>query len=167
MAKDQKVYYTKNRGQKWETFKPPTRANSFALKALAFHPLESDYLIWIGSRGCDRFGGECYAEAQYSTDNGINWRLVEKYVKRCEWARDKELLVDARRIMCESYRDKKGDQRSFRSNNPVQLVIGSPFYSKKETLFASIVGFAKFSEYLLVAEVYLLSYLSENVLRRW
>jgi hypothetical protein len=153
VASGRKVYYTTNRGQNWDTFTPPTRTNIFGLKALSFHPLETDYLIWTGTRGCDRIAGECAAEAQYSTNNGNDWGMVEKYVRNCEWARDKELLIDAKRIMCESYHDKKGDQRSFGRKNHIQLVIGSPFYKKKQTLFDSIVGFAKFAEYLLVAEV--------------
>ena len=37
--------------------------------------------------------------------------------------------------------------------NPMQLVSGRDFYNKKTTMFNEIVGFAKFSEYLIVAEV--------------
>jgi hypothetical protein len=147
-----KIHYTTDRGQSWHSFKPPTRANIFGIRALSFHPLETDYLIWTGIKGCGRGEKDCYAEAQYSTDNGRSWDVVEKYVRNCQWARDKELLVDSRRIMCESYKEKKGDQRRFR-NVALQLVIGSPYFQKKQTLFDNIVGFAKFSEYLLVAEV--------------
>jgi len=37
--------------------------------------------------------------------------------------------------------------------HPMQLVSGRDFFKKKEKVFDDIVGFAKFSEYLIVAEV--------------
>jgi hypothetical protein len=58
-------------------------------------------------------------------------------------------------ILCESYRDKQGNQAAFGSHNPLELVIGGNFFAKDERkrLFEQVVGFATFSEYLLVAEV--------------
>jgi hypothetical protein len=89
---------------------------------------------------------------------------VEKYVRNCAWARDKGLLVDPSQILCESYRDKTGSQRYFQlGTNPMQLVSGRDFYKKRTKMFDEIVGFAKFSEYLIVAEVRLCSELSGYV----
>jgi hypothetical protein len=79
---------------------------------------------------------------------------VEKYVRNCAWARDKGLLVDPSQILCESFRDKTGSQRFFQlGTNPMQLVSGRDFYTKAAKMFDEVVGFAKFSEYLIVAEV--------------
>ncbi len=80
---------------------------------------------------------------------------MESYVRNCAWARDAELKIDSTQVLCESYRDKKGNQRTFQVNdNPLQLVGGTSFFSKnKRVLFERVVGFAKFSEFLIVAEV--------------
>lgn len=120
---------------------------------LHFHPQKSDYLIWTGNRDCHAFAESCHVEAAYSRDNGRKWYPIESYVRNCAWARDSELLVDPSQIICESYRDKKGSQRFFQVTNPLELVGGTDFFQKKTKLFDNVVGFAKFSEYLVVAEV--------------
>jgi len=76
----------------------------------------------------------------------------EKYVRNCAWARDAELKIDATQILCESYKNKQGNQRFFQ-DNPLQLVSGTNYFQKQTKLFDQVVGFAKFSEYLIVAEV--------------
>lgn len=146
------VYYTTDTGRTWNTVKAPTPPNTFGAQVLRFHPT-SDNLIWTGNKDCAGAGGGCHAEAQYSRDNGRKWSLVDNYVRNCAWTRDAELEADPNEIICESYRDKKGSQRFFQSENPLELVVGSNFYANKKKLFDSVVGFAKFSEFLVVAEV--------------
>jgi len=73
-------------------------------------------------------------------------------VKTCSWARDKRLKADERMILCETFKKKDGSQRE-KGNKPMELVAGGGYYTKKEKLFESVVGFATFSEYLIVAEV--------------
>ena len=151
------VHYTKDRGQTWSQFTAPSGPNRFGLIALQFHPLESDWLIWTGTSGECNGSGKCAAIAHYSTDNGRGWHQIEEYVKTCQWARDKDLRIDSKRIMCESYEVKSGDQRGFNMfggmPNAVMLVEGSPYYQNKKVLFGNVVGFTKFAEYMLVAEV--------------
>ena len=59
--------------------------------------------------------------------------------------------------MCESYEKKSGDQRGFNvpggTQNAVMLVEGSPFFRGKRVLFGNVIGFTKFAEYMLVADV--------------
>ncbi|KAI0041822.1 Oligoxyloglucan reducing end-specific cellobiohydrolase [Auriscalpium vulgare] len=148
-----KFYYTTDTGRSWNALPVPSVPNTFGVQVLHFHPENSDYLIWTGNEGCTGFGENCHAEAYFSRDNGRRWNFIEKYVRNCAWARDKGLLVDPSQIICESYRDKKGAQRFFQPNsNPLQLYGGADFYKKKTKLFDSVVGFTKFSEYLIVAE---------------
>lgn len=151
-----KVYYTTDTGQNWYPLEAPSPPNSFGAGILHFHPA-SEYLIWTGDVGCDGNGQNCHAEASYSTNNGKSWSRMESYVRNCAWARDSELKIDSTQVLCESYREKKGNQRMFQVNdNPLQLVGGSSFFSKnKRVLFERVVGFAKFSEFLIVAEVFL------------
>ncbi|KAI0057638.1 Oligoxyloglucan reducing end-specific cellobiohydrolase [Artomyces pyxidatus] len=148
-----KFYYTTDTGRSWNALPVPTVPNTFGAQVLHFHPENSDYLIWTGNEGCTGFAENCHAEAHFSRDNGRRWNLVEKYVRNCAWARDSGLLVDPSQIICESYKDKAGSQRFFNTgNNPLQLWGGADFYNKKTKLFDAVVGFTKFSEYLIVAE---------------
>jgi hypothetical protein len=151
-----KFYYTTDTGRSWYHLNALNPPNKFGAQVLQFHPDHSDWIIWTGNVGCSSGSGgaDCHAEASFSRDNGRRWTFVEKYVRNCAWARDKGLLVDQSQILCESFRDKTGSQRFFQmATNPLQLVSGRDFFNKKDKLFDEIVGFAKFSEYLIVAEV--------------
>ncbi|KAI5121770.1 hypothetical protein M0805_009581 [Coniferiporia weirii] len=145
-------YYTTDTGRSWNDLSAPLVPNTFGAVIMHFH-LTSDYLIWTGNAGCEGGGEECRAEAYYSTDHGRYWSLIEKYVRNCAWARDAELKIDSTQVICETYRDKQGNQRLFNSDtNPLQLVGGTQFFKNKKLLFERVVGFAKFSEFLIVAE---------------
>ncbi|KAI0314429.1 Oligoxyloglucan reducing end-specific cellobiohydrolase [Amylostereum chailletii] len=146
-------YYTTSFGKAWYKLSTPTVPSTFPKAVLRFHPENSDFLIWTGNEGCEGFGENCHAEAHYSRDNGRKWSLVETYVRDCAWARDSALHVDPSQIICESYRNKAGSQRFFLpANNPLELWSGSNYFQKKHKIFDQVVGFAKFSEYLIVAE---------------
>ncbi|KAI0676132.1 Oligoxyloglucan reducing end-specific cellobiohydrolase [Trametes maxima] len=147
-----KFYYTTDTGKTWYPMETRTVANTFGLPVLHFHPGNSDYLIWTGQEGCGGFGEICNVQAYYSLKNGRDWTLIDKYVRNCAWARDAELLVDPNQVLCESYKNKQGDQRTFQLENPLELIGGTHFYDVKTKLFDHVVGFAKFSEYLIVAE---------------
>ncbi|KAH9852157.1 Oligoxyloglucan reducing end-specific cellobiohydrolase [Lenzites betulinus] len=152
ITRSKKHYYTTDFGKTWLTMTTPTVPNGFGLPALHFHPSNSEYLIWTGDEGCDGFAENCHMQSHYSLKNGRDWTLIDKYVRNCAWARDEELLVDPNQILCESYKNKIGNQRFFRLENPLELIAGTQFYDKKTKLFDHVVGFAKFSEYLIVAE---------------
>ncbi|KAF8649292.1 hypothetical protein AX16_005896 [Volvariella volvacea WC 439] len=154
----EKLFYTLDGGRSWHERHAPTPPNGFGLQVLRFHP-ETDYLIWTGNRDCSGSQGasregSCRAEAQYSRDNGQSWHMVESYVRNCAWARDAELETDPLEILCESYRDKTGNQRFFGAlENPLELVTGANFFARKKKVFNNVVGFAKFSEFLVVAQI--------------
>jgi hypothetical protein len=153
ITESEKYYYTTDTGKTWLDLTAPLPPNGFALSVLHFHPLRSDYLIWLGQRDCEGFGKTCHVEAFYTQDNGRHWYEIDTYVRNCNWARDQELRVDTTQILCESYQKKTGNQRFFQADTPLELISGSDFYRKRTKLFDHIVGFAKFSEFLIVAEV--------------
>ncbi|KAJ7579906.1 vacuolar protein sorting/targeting protein 10 [Mycena floridula] len=147
-----KFYATTDSGGSWNPWQAPTPPNTFRAQVLRFTTV-SDQLIWTGNKNCE--GANCHAEAQYSSNNGRSWHMVEKYVVNCAWASDTKLKADPTEILCESYAKKEGNQRHFDAdpNNPLELVEGQAFFAKKKKLFDRVVGFAKFSEYLVVAEL--------------
>ncbi|GAA6014077.1 hypothetical protein JCM10207_000230 [Rhodosporidiobolus poonsookiae] len=149
------VHYTTDKGASWNTFQAPTDPNGLGIPLVDFHPLRPDWLIWTGQINCgDGDSATCRAVAHFTKDNGRNWSKLDEYVRVCSWARDKRLKLDEKLIYCESYRDKKGSQRAVhRDGNPLQLVAGEYFYTKRHTLFSNIVGFATFEQYAVVAEI--------------
>jgi hypothetical protein len=108
----------------------------------------------MANKNCDDYKnlGSCHAEGYYSLNNGRTWTLIDSYVQNCAWARDSGFKVDATEIICESFKNKQGSQLSF-FNNPLELVSGRNFYQQKQRLFGNVMGFTRFSEYLVVAEV--------------
>lgn len=153
ITNDRTVYYTKNTGASWETFQAPMDSNLLGISLLDFHPTKADWLIYTGSTDCAvSSSNSCRATAFYSTDNGRNWRKLEEYVRNCQWARDTDLKIDERMIFCESYKIKKGSQRA--PDNALELIAGKEYYSKKQVLFESVVGYTTFSNYFLVAELH-------------
>ncbi|KAF8600483.1 signal sequence binding protein [Ceratobasidium sp. AG-I] len=147
------MYYTTDTGQQWLPMALPGKPNGFGVGLLSFHPTQPDWLIFSSEQGCDGDSSSCRVEAYYTLDHGRNWKSVEQYVRTCTWARTSDLKIDRELILCESYRDKKGNQKRFNGDNPLEFVEGSGYFKNKRKMFDNVVGFAKFSEYLLVAEV--------------
>ncbi|KAE9396840.1 Oligoxyloglucan reducing end-specific cellobiohydrolase [Gymnopus androsaceus JB14] len=133
-------FSTTNSGRSWDVREAPAPPNTFRAPVLRFHTT-SDNLIWTGN-----------VDSWYTRNNGRNWDHIEKYVVNCAWALDTKLNADPTEILCESYQTKEGNQRFF-SNNPLELIEGQGYYSRKKKLFDQVVGFTKFSEFLVVAEV--------------
>ena len=149
---ERKVYFTSDTGKSWSTFNVPIDPNTLGFPIIGFHPTKADWLIFTGSIDCSKsLSSSCRAVAYYSTSHGRSWKKIEEYVKTCEWARDARLKIDEREIICESLKNKQGSQVSG-EYNPVELIAGANYYSKKIKLFDSVVGFATFSEYLIVAK---------------
>jgi Sortilin, neurotensin receptor 3, len=148
------IYGTTDTGKSWNIIQVNNPANTLHIPVMSFHPQQSDWIIWVGGTSdCSDYQAECHTVAEYTTDNGRSWAFIEIYVKTCAWGWDTDLKIDSQFVICESYRDKKGSQALFTQLNPLELWIGSHFYREKRKLFDSIVGFIKFSEYLIVAEV--------------
>lgn len=151
-----KLYYTTDTGRSWLEMTLPMSPNSLGIPMLDFHPTRADWLIFTGSIDCGSLSNSCRAVSYYTTEHGRRWKEVDSYVRTCAWARDQRLKIDEREIICESYRNKRGSQVGG-DYNPLELVAGGNYYSNPKRLFESVVGFASFAEYLLVAQVSLAS----------
>ena len=147
------VYYTNDRGANWGKFTAPLEPNALGIPLLDFHPTQPDWLIWTGSKDCSSTtSSSCHAVAYYSRNNGGSWSEVDSYVRVCSWARDKRFKIDERSIFCEAYSQKSGSQRST-DVGALQFVLGKNYYKDKTVIYPSVVGFATFEEYMVVAEV--------------
>ncbi|KAG2012263.1 signal sequence binding protein [Coprinopsis cinerea AmutBmut pab1-1] len=149
ITRTKKFYYTTDTGRSWNTMTAPNPPNTFDARVLRFSPSDTDFLIWTGNADCERGKTNCHAEAHFSRKNGRGWTLIDKYVRNCAFAEDKDLSADPSDIICESVKEKKGMQVK---GARMELVAGSGYYQgRKRVLFENVVGFAKFSEFLVVA----------------
>ncbi|KAJ7788937.1 hypothetical protein B0H14DRAFT_3095034 [Mycena olivaceomarginata] len=146
LTKTEKFYFTVDGGRTWDTRTAPSPPTSFHVLVLRFQP-EPDTLLWLGDRDCKDF-------RDISRDNGRTWTFVEKYVVNCAWAVGTKLVADEREILCESYSNKTGSQMLFQMRtNPLALVEGPEYFRTQKKIFDHVVGFTKFSEFLVVAEI--------------
>lgn len=152
---DAKAYYTKDQGQTWDELNIPMKPNSFGYPPIDMHPKHPDWLIWLGSTGCDSiFAQDCHTTAYYTKNNGQDWVEIDTYTRLCSWARDTRFETNDELIYCQSYRNKHGSQLNFHSDNPQQLLASRDFFqSDRRTLFENVLGFATFEEYMVVAEI--------------
>ncbi|KAJ7623525.1 hypothetical protein FB45DRAFT_108160 [Roridomyces roridus] len=152
LTNSNKFYATTDSGRTWNAYEAPTSPNTFHAQIIRFHP-DFDRLIWTGNRDCDKsMSPNCRAEAQYSRDNGRHWHFVEDYVVNCAWGIEMNQGADPTGILCESYQNKTGSQRFF-GGNPLALVQGSSYFTQKNQIFNQVIGFARFSDFLVVAEL--------------
>ncbi|PKY15605.1 Oligoxyloglucan reducing end-specific cellobiohydrolase, partial [Rhizophagus irregularis] len=146
--------YTSDSGATFNEFKVPTKPNLLQIPILSFHLDKPEYLIYIGSIDCeDEWSQTCHTQASYTWNNGKDWKSLDTYVRVCQWARNKKFKVHQDLIICESYLNKEGSQKTF-FNNPLKLVSSDNFFKNKNTApIENIVGFTIYEEFMIVAEV--------------
>lgn len=151
----QRFKATVDAGARWQIFTAPRPPNQMGLALLQFHPTKNDWIIWTGSLGdcTSTVSNDCRAVAYYSQNNGKNWYKIDEYVRTCNWLSGSAKFrpVDQTAIMCESYAEKKGNQRKFDASNPLQLILGSNYYKHKRKIFDAVEGWAVFDEFLVAA----------------
>ncbi|KAF9236101.1 hypothetical protein BU15DRAFT_64291 [Melanogaster broomeanus] len=162
-------WQSNNKGFTWDQKFPGERFLAFYMHTrtnqLTYFITDSKKFFYTTTGGLRPFCGSSPAltispeletldvQALFSRDNGRSWNFIEDYVVNCDWARDNELLVDRTQIICESYQNKQGSQSTFGRDNALQLISGRDYFDKTTKLFEHVVGFTKFSEFLIVAEV--------------
>lgn len=149
-------WITRDRGQNWDPIEPPLNsATTLQLSPWSFHPTEPEWLIYLGETGCNFDRDEhCHGEAFYSIDAGRTWSALATWVRSCSWAQDADFkVVDASGIYCEQYDDRSGSQRILmNTNTPVKFIYTPDLMHSSKVLFDAIVGYAVYSNYLIVAE---------------
>lgn len=149
-------YITRDRGQNWDPIEPPLNlASTLQLNPWSFHPTEAEWLIYVGETGCNFDRDEhCHGEAFYSNDAGNSWSPLATWVRSCSWAQDTDFkVVSPFGIYCEQYEDRSRSQRTLmNTNTPVKFIYTPDMMRSSKVLFDAIVGYAVYSNYLIVAE---------------
>ena len=128
---------------------------------MSFHNVESDYLLYLGEKDCDTsLSMDCHSEAYYSHDNGRTWNPIGTYIRNCIWGHDGAVdQADHHAVLCEQYRERSGNQRTF-FGNQLEYATSTDYFSNKQVVFDDIAGVAVFGKYIIVAVVrYSLFYL--------
>ncbi|KAF9423316.1 vacuolar protein sorting/targeting protein PEP1, partial [Podila epigama] len=149
-----KHYLTQDKGVSWDIIEVPVLpALSFRFDFWSFHPTVPEWFLYMGEKDCVSEGfGRCHVEAHYTTKSGKSWSLLADWVKSCSWAQDAKFKrVDFKGIYCEQYGDKSVSQKH-QLNKPTRFVYSDNFMASFKVLFEQIVGYAIYSEYLVLAE---------------
>lgn len=154
-TRSNKFYYTTDAGRSWQVHFGPTPPNIFKIPVFRFHPTHPDYLLWIGTEGCEGNFIECRIVAYRSLNHGRTWDFVEDYVDNCVWETLSTPFSDPTRIICSSFREKGGDPMMFREENPLELISGyhSEHEANKAKLLDRIDVFGESAGYLTASDV--------------
>ncbi|KAG0226451.1 vacuolar protein sorting/targeting protein PEP1 [Actinomortierella wolfii] len=153
-----KHWITRDYGVNWDPIELPSYPNALGLGLWSFHPEEPDWMLYMGDNGNCGYSrdGRCYSEAHFSRDGGQTWAGLARWVRSCNFARDTRFtLVPKEGIFCEQYADQSGSQKTAMSRrDPVQLIYTDDWGRNGKLLFEATVGYAIYSEYMIVAELY-------------
>ncbi|KAJ7817559.1 hypothetical protein B0H14DRAFT_3474573 [Mycena olivaceomarginata] len=151
LTKTEKFYFTVDGGRTWDTRTAPSPPTSFHVLVLRFQPEPDTSSGW--ATGIARTSESATSRRSIRAITGGRGHL-EKYVVNCAWAVGTKLVADEREILCESYSNKTGSQMLFQMRtNPLALVEGPDYFRTQKKIFDHVVGFTKFSEFLVVAEI--------------
>lgn len=156
------LWFTNDAGKTFQELIVPLEPNILKAPILKFHRDHPDWLIFVGSiKGCHALSDQdCHTEAYYSTNGGKIWKSLATYVESCAWGRDALFEHPIETVLfCQTYRDKRGNQRGSLPNNPLRLLRTENFFANGESGEGSTVvvnyslGFALFESFMVVAEM--------------
>lgn len=173
------IYMTVDRLDKHlEKINTPSKYNQLSVPALDYHPVEPDYLVFVGSpRGCPD-PAKCYTEAYITLDSGKTWendnKPIETWATKCLWAwdskfggddggtgssyTDRAVKLGKDAVYCTSFKYKNGhvgqDQLGTigSNDNPIQLVLISNKGKDRRVLIdRGVISFYVVESLLVVA----------------
>ncbi|TVY82233.1 Vacuolar protein sorting/targeting protein [Lachnellula suecica] len=157
-----KVFYSTERGDHIRSFEAPRPPNEERLTIMNFHWKNKEWIIWTGAEECDS-KNTCHSIASVTQNRGDEWRILQRYVKKCEFVKEKDSLYldppeksgnkkqqaeeEDKLIYCEVRERENND-----AGNPWQLVSSESFFKEpRELHFSNVVDFAIMSEFIVVA----------------
>jgi len=154
----EKVFYSTERGKHIRSFKAKTPPNTEGHQIMNFHWKNKDWIIWIGAKDCDK-KSTCHSEASVTRDRGDTWLTLQRYVRKCEFVKEKASL----------YQDppEKKNQNKEESDKLIYCAVRATENNEDDTWilkssedwfqeggkveFENLVDFATMSEFLVVA----------------
>ncbi|KZZ88393.1 vacuolar protein sorting protein [Ascosphaera apis ARSEF 7405] len=138
-------YWTIDRGVTVNKFTAPAPfTRDKRLSPMQFHPTNRDWILWTGAAdGCPT-GTHC-SNAHYSTNRGADWKLLNRYVKRCDFIAREGKDVSDSLIFCEQLENENPKSKH------LQLISSEDWFAKKTVHFENIMDFATMSEFIIVA----------------
>lgn len=153
LTPSKKAFVSKDRGRTIQSIHLPSAPNTLRKPILDFHSTRSSWLLFTGMKGCERSSAEeCRATTFYTEDGGSSWETLHDYVENCQYIGTTKVEADANLIFCAA-------SSSSSSTGNVELYSTVDYFDTSERLFESVVGFAVFEEFVVVAEIFQDSYL--------
>ncbi|KAK1148412.1 vacuolar protein sorting/targeting protein PEP1 [Aspergillus melleus] len=136
-------FWTVDRGHSFKPFKaaaPPTQERF--ISPLSFHPRYKDWLIWTGAVDCG--SGDCHSDAWFSENRGGEWKLLLRYVQKCEFENREGRPESANIIFCEQYENEN-------KKNRLRLLSTTNQFSDYTVQIEDVINYATMSEFIVVA----------------
>jgi hypothetical protein len=122
---------------------------SLSPEYLVPHPINEDWLIWIGTQDCQLNSQNCHTVAHVSWNYGASWEVIASYVYKCDWGYTKNFKSFEKSIFCVIFDPQSGNQRSL-----TKLVLKRSDQGTAQFTDISISnGFAITDDYMIVAVV--------------
>ncbi|PYH84716.1 vacuolar protein sorting/targeting protein 10 [Aspergillus uvarum CBS 121591] len=136
------AFWTVDRAQTFKHFEAPIPPTHDRVPTISFHPQYKDWLIWTGAVDCE--SGDCHSNAHISQNRGENWKLLLRYVQKCEFE-SRETRPDSNNlIFCEQFESEN-------RNNRLQLLSSENEFADRRVHFDDVINYATMSEYIVVA----------------
>ncbi|KAG1467598.1 hypothetical protein G6F56_004322 [Rhizopus delemar] len=134
------VHYTEDQGKTWRSIKMPSPPSDRVAQVLDFHPIQRDWLLFIGKSSEPVPHNEAYV----SRNHGRDWTALDMYVEKCIFGRDANFKIEEDVIFCSTY-DKK------ESNGDLSLVRINYLKQQIEVYFDNIVEYFVVEDFMAVA----------------
>lgn len=148
------AFVSKDRGKTIKEIELPSPPNNMGKPILDFHSSRSSWLLFTGTKGCEKSSGQnCRAVTFYTENGGSTWEVLHDQVDNCQYIGATKVESDSNLIYCTAWSSVDG------TGGQLELLSSIDYFETHEKIFDSVVGFAVFEEYIIVAEVFEDAYL--------
>ncbi|KAG0798808.1 hypothetical protein G6F22_003854 [Rhizopus arrhizus] len=134
------IYFTEDQGQTWHPIKVPAPPSERVPQTLDFHPVQKDWLLFIGKSNEPVPHNEAYV----SRNHGRDWTALDLYVEKCIFGRDANFKIDEDVIFCSAYNKNDVDAG-------LRLVRTRYLAETTDVYFENLVEFFVVEDFMAVA----------------
>ncbi|KAJ1973117.1 vacuolar protein sorting/targeting protein PEP1 [Dimargaris verticillata] len=145
-------YHTVDRGHSFTPFTVPAEPSLFSKEYFSFHPDHPDWMLYMGSVGCESlFSTTCHEETFVTRNHGVAWTSVHKYTRGCQWAKTPHFSPrHTATIFCEVYANPHGSQFAL-LHSQRNFVSTADDFATIQLHLENTAHYAVVAEYLAVA----------------